>query len=236
MKKRMMACLLSILLAFSWGALAEAPAATDAPAPAENAIFVEAGYRHSFALDANGALWGWGAGEYGRIKKGVFVGMVYTAAGVLIAALFNVVLCRPLMQLFLNTDLSAGIAAHYEEVLGYGAQYLLWQWSFYLFLGAIYVYRNTLQGIGKSAVTTFAGVTELAGRIVASLVFVRLWGFSGICTSNAAAWVAAVAFLVATYLVCMRRLGKQQALPPRRTRAHLRRLRRSCSLAVRRAS
>lgn len=178
----------------------------------------------------------YGAGEYGRIKKGVFVGMVYTAAGVAIAALFNVVLCRPLMQLFLNTDLSADIAAHYEEVLGYGAQYLLWQWSFYLFLGAIYVYRNTLQGIGKSAVTAFAGVTELAGRIVASLVFVKLWGFSGICTSNAAAWVAAVAFLVATYLVCMRRLGKQQALPPRRTRAHLRRLRRSCSLAVRRAS
>src|SRR5699024_5360051 len=50
MKKRMMACLLSILLAFSWSALAEAPEATDAPAPAENAIFVEAGYRHSFAL------------------------------------------------------------------------------------------------------------------------------------------------------------------------------------------
>ena len=38
------------------------PFSTDAPAPAENAIFVEAGYRHSFALDANGALWGWGAG------------------------------------------------------------------------------------------------------------------------------------------------------------------------------
>ena len=70
MKKRMMACLLSILLAFSWGALAEAPEATDAPAPAENAIFVEAGYRHSFALDANGALWGWGAGEYGRLGSG----------------------------------------------------------------------------------------------------------------------------------------------------------------------
>ena len=70
MEKRMMACLLSILLAFSWGALAEAPEATEAPAPAENAIFVEAGYRHSFALDANGALWGWGAGEYGRLGSG----------------------------------------------------------------------------------------------------------------------------------------------------------------------
>ncbi len=149
----------------------------------------------------------YGAGDFGRIRKGVLVGMLYSVVSVGIAFVFDVWLCEPLMRLFLNTDLGGG-AVQYDEVIVYGKQYLLWQCSFYLFLGAIYVYRNTLQGIGKSAVTTFAGVTELAGRIVASLLFVRLWGFTGICVSNPAAWVAAVLFLVTTYLICMRRAGK----------------------------
>ena len=161
----------------------------------------------------------YGAGDFGRIRKGVLVGMLYSVVSVAFAFIFDVGLCEPLMRLFLNTDLSANVAAHYEEVIAYGRQYLLWQCSFYLFLGAIYVYRNTLQGIGRSFVTTFAGVTELAGRIVASLLFVRLWGFTGICVSNPAAWVAAVAFLVTTYTLCMRR-AKRAEHPgdvPRRT-------------------
>lgn len=150
----------------------------------------------------------YGAGEYGRIRQGVTVGMLYCIVSVGLGFVFDVALCEPLMRLFLNTDLSSNVAAHFDEVIAYGRQYLLWQCVFYIFLGAIHVYRNTLQGIGRSFVTTFAGVTELAGRIVASLGFVQLWGFTGICISNPAAWVAAVLFLVTTYCICMRRLGK----------------------------
>ena len=62
--KRLLACLLSLFLVLSCGALAE-----EAPAR-ESAIFVEAGYAHSFALDADGTLWAWGAGEYGRLGTG----------------------------------------------------------------------------------------------------------------------------------------------------------------------
>ena len=158
----------------------------------------------------------YGAGEYGRIRKGVKVGMIYCAVSVGIGFLFDVVLCEPLMNLFLNTELSENVAEHYGEVIGYGRQFLLWQCSFYIFLGAIHVYRNTLQGIGKSFVTTFAGATELAGRVIASLVFAKLWGFTGICMSNPAAWVAAVAFLVVTYCVSMRRAGGERTEPSRR--------------------
>ena len=64
MKRRIWACLLSLLVLLG-GALAE-----DAAAPEQDAIFVEAGYRHSFALDAEGVLWAWGAGEYGRLGTG----------------------------------------------------------------------------------------------------------------------------------------------------------------------
>ena len=177
----------------------------------------------------------YGAGEFGRIRRGVLAGMVYVFASAVIGFSFAVGLCEPLMRLFLNADLSADVAGNYNAIIGYGRQYLLWQCAFYPFLGAIFVYRNTLQGIGKSAVTTFAGVTELAGRVLASFVFVRIWGFTGVCTSNPVAWVAAVIFLVVTYCVVMRRRGKGE-LPEYRTRSHRRRLRRSCRIAVKRAS
>ena len=150
----------------------------------------------------------YGAGRYDRIRKGVFVGMVYSAISVGIGFIFTVGLYEPLMKLFLNTDLSSNVAAHYDEVLGYGQQFLLWQSSFYILLGAIYVFRNTLQGIGKSFITTFAGATELVGRIIASLLFVHFWGFMGICMSNPVAWVAAVLFLVTTYYICIRKASR----------------------------
>ena len=177
----------------------------------------------------------YGAGEYGRIRRGVFVVMVYVFVSAVIGFAFAVGLCEPLMKLFLNTDLSSDVAGNYDAIIGYGREYLLWQCAFYPFLGAIFVFRNTLQGIGKSAVTTFAGVTELVGRVLASLVFVRIWGFAGVCSSNPVAWVAAVIFLVTTYIVVMRR-QKKCGIPEGRTRSHRRRLRRSCRIAVRKAS
>lgn len=175
----------------------------------------------------------YGAGEYGRIRRGVFAGMVYVFAGSVVGFAFAVGLCEPLMNLFLNTDLSADVADLYDEIIGYGRQYLLWQCSLYPLLGAIYVFRNTLQGIGKSGITTFSGVTELFGRSLAALVFVRYWGYTGVCASSPAAWVAADIFLIVTYIVVMRR---HREAPARRSRAHLRRLRRSCRAAVKKNS
>lgn len=140
-----------------------------------------------------------GAGEYGRIKKGIVVGMVYTAAAAVIGFAFCFGLSRPLMRLFLVSESSETVSLHYEEILGYGREYLLVQSSAYLLLGIIFIFRNTLQGMGKSFVTTFSGVTELAGRSLTAFVFVRYWGFDGFCFSNATAWLFADVFLLVTY-------------------------------------
>ena len=70
--KRIIALLLGVLLSLGTCALAEPLAGEDdIPAPVGSNIFVEAGYRHSFALDADGTLWAWGAGEYGRLGTGL---------------------------------------------------------------------------------------------------------------------------------------------------------------------
>lgn len=149
----------------------------------------------------------YGAGNYDRIRKGVWVGIVY----VVIFAALGLAVCAglsdPLMAVFLDTE-KGDIALYYDDVLAYGRQFLLWQSAFYIPLGIIFVFRNSLQGVGKSLVTMFAGVTELAGRVIASFVFVDIWGFTGACASNPTAWIAADIFLLVTYAIVMRKHGK----------------------------
>lgn len=141
----------------------------------------------------------YGAGRMDRVKRGVAASMLCTVISAVLGFAFCMGLYTPLMGLFLDTEKGGAAALYYEEVMAYGRQYLLFQSAGYLLLGTIFVFRNTLQGIGKSAVTTLAGVTELGGRVLTAFVFVRLWGFTGACMSNPIAWLAADLFLIGTY-------------------------------------
>ncbi len=149
-----------------------------------------------------------GAGEFGRVKRGILVGMVYSAASAVLGFAFCYGLCNPLMRLFLKTETSETLQLYFDDVLGYGKQFLLVQSGCYLLLGVIYVFRNALQGMGKSGVAMFAGVTELAGRALTAFVFVRIWEYTGFCFSNAVAWLFADLFLVSVFLIVTHRRRK----------------------------
>ena len=142
-----------------------------------------------------------GAGRMDRVRKGVVAGMVYVLGASALGVAFCLGLFRPLMGLFLNAEIDPDVKLYYDDIMRYGFRYLLFQSCDYVFLGTIFIFRNSLQGIGKSVITTFAGVAELIGRALTSFVFVRFWGFAGFCLSNPIAWVAADVFLVITYAV-----------------------------------
>lgn len=151
-----------------------------------------------------------GAQRLDRVKRGVRVSVVYSLAWCVIGFAFCTLLAEPLICLFINAEKNADAAFEFSEVLAYGKKYLLFQSSSYIFLGAIFVYRNALQGMGKSAVTMIGGALELGGRLLAAFVFVELWEFTGMCMSNPAAWLAAALFLVITYYVVIRRAGRSK--------------------------
>lgn len=148
----------------------------------------------------------YGAQKFGRIKDGVFAAMVFSFISWLIAIVFCFGLGRPLTGLFLNGS-TINDAASYSDMMNYSMKFLIYQCMFYPCLAIVYVYRNTLQGIGKSAVTTIAGVTELAGRSVTAFILVKYIGFTGVCLSNPIAWIAADIFLLITYAVTMKKYG-----------------------------
>ncbi|MDE5618467.1 MAG: hypothetical protein K2I79_03165, partial [Clostridia bacterium] len=71
--------------------------------------------------------------------------------------------------------------------------------------------RNALQGIGKSGLVVFAGVTELIMRVLASVFLVSSFGYLGICLSNPTAWVGADVFLLISYFIIINKMKKNKS-------------------------
>jgi len=146
----------------------------------------------------------YGANKFDRIRQGVFAAMILAVISWGICIVFCFSLGAPITRLFLNG--STGEAEMYfNDMINYSTKFLNYQCVFYLFLGIVFIYRNTLQGIGKSVITTFAGVTELAARLLTSFFLVKQIGYIGVCLSDPIAWIAADIFLLTTYYITMRK-------------------------------
>ncbi|MDO5516675.1 MAG: MATE family efflux transporter, partial [Clostridium sp.] len=70
---------------------------------------------------------------------------------------------------------------------------LVFKYSSYFFipLGLIFIYRNSLQGMGESFMPMMAGVFELVARAIVAFTLPKFIGFTGICLSDPCAWLAA---------------------------------------------
>ena len=80
---------------------------------------------------------------------------------------------------------------------------------FFPFLNMIFVYRNMLQGVGKSFMPLMAGVFELIARAVVSFTLPGIIGFAGICFAGPFAWMAAAIPLGITYFIEMKKMMRE---------------------------
>ncbi len=78
----------------------------------------------------------------------------------------------------------------------------------YSLVATLFVFRNTLQGLGFTYANTVAGAGEFIGRIVVALVLTPLIGFSAICYAGPFAWLLADIPLIVIYLVKRKQFSK----------------------------
>lgn len=97
-----------------------------------------------------------------------------------------------IVRIFAGSDVT-------QEMLTYGHQYFIVVTPFYAFLALLFIYRNTLQGLGDSKVPTYAGVMELVMRVIAAFVLGDLFGFYGLAISSPLAWIGALIRLAYSY-------------------------------------
>lgn len=134
----------------------------------------------------------YGAGNYDRIVKSVRKIFLLDIAVSVVCSLLLVLIGPSVVKLFM-TDYNADImfaAKHYLSAIA----------QCYSLVAVLFVFRNTLQGLGFTYSNTIAGAGEFFGRLAVALIFTPLIGFNAICYAGPVAWLLADIPLVVIYL------------------------------------
>lgn len=139
-----------------------------------------------------------GAKKYSRIKSGVRAGVILAAVSCVVLILIVIFLERPITLLFLDKSQT--------EIIENTIIFIRWNAFCYPFLGLLFILRNALQGMGYSAISMLAGVSELIGRCLVAFLCIDSLGYVGGCLANPAAWVFADVILIFSYLYAKKKV------------------------------
>ncbi len=147
-----------------------------------------------------------GAGRMDRIRKGVRSCILISCIFCMLGSLLVVFGGGFLVSLFITGD--------QPEVMNYAREYLNIIAIFFIPLGLIFIYRNTLQGMGDGFMPMMAGVAELVMRAFVAYLAGKL-GYLAICLAGPIAWVGADIPLMFAYYIKMghiRKLEKEKGI------------------------
>ncbi|MEG2788939.1 MAG: MATE family efflux transporter [Romboutsia sp.] len=132
-----------------------------------------------------------GAGSIERIKEGV---RKCTMINIIIGIIAGI-----LLILFGEVFIKLFISDANPSIIAYAKQYLAIVSFFFIPLSLIFIYRNSLQGMGYTFIPMLAGVAELVARTVVAFTLPVLIGYAGICLAGPMAWIAAAIPLIFDY-------------------------------------
>ena len=87
--------------------------------------------------------------------------------------------------------------------------YMMIDLLFYTLLVTLYILRSSLQGLGKTVITMIVGAIELLMRIGAALLLSYLFGWTGLCFSNPAAWIVSDLVLIPAMIIAINKFTKE---------------------------
>ena len=148
-----------------------------------------------------------GAGKPDRIRKGVMSITWVTIGYSLLAFGVNYMAGTSIACLFMDASEAAILAQVHRYLTINGAAYPL--------LVLIFIFRNSLQGMGYSNSAMFAGLAELVARAIVAFGFVGRFAFGAVCFANPLAWLFADLILLPLYAVKLRHLDARFAAQAR---------------------
>lgn len=86
--------------------------------------------------------------------------------------------------------------AHLETIVDIARVQMRISSCFFPFLGAIWLFSNTLKGLGDIRITVFSGMIELASKVGFSFLLSTLFGLTGVWFANPLGWVLGLIPLV----------------------------------------
>lgn len=148
-----------------------------------------------------------GKGDIGRIRQGVKAALQVSVIYALAAAVLVCTLLKPALGLFFTGDVDM------NSMLPWAKTYVYMSAVFYIPLGTIFIFRNTMQGCGYGFLPMMGGVSELLARLMVALISMALVSYPLACFCDPAAWVAAAVFTGVSYLFVMKDIRKKYENP-----------------------
>ncbi len=144
-----------------------------------------------------------GAGKIDRIKKGFIysfmINIAYSAFGFIMCQF----LAEPCTLIFIEN--TAENALIIEESVMYVRNISL----FFIPLGSIFIFRTGSQGLGSGKIPMLSAILELTARILTAFSLSSLYGFYGICLSNAVSWISSGTVLPPVCFRYLRKIGRK---------------------------
>jgi putative MATE family efflux protein len=154
------------------------------------------------SANATFASQNYGAGKTDRIREGIrksfflsFIWAVLFALGILFFA-------RPMIR--------ALTGSNDPVIMENALMNLHINMIFFFPLGMLLILRTTLQGIGHKVLPLISSSLELIFKVIASFVFVPLWGYFGASIAEPLTWLICMIFMLISFLRIMKKeLDKQ---------------------------
>ena len=143
-----------------------------------------------------------GINDLKRIRSGVRIANIMSA---IYAVVIYGVVC-----LILPYIIPLFVSENMEMVYGYAKIYIELCGLFFIPLGMIFIYRNTMQGCGFAFLPMMGGVVELISRGVVAFIAARMLSYTGVCAANVSAWVSAAVFLWICYYFAMKKMVRDK--------------------------
>lgn len=141
-----------------------------------------------------------GAGRIDRVKQGVRCTQIMILVWSVIMMALMYFGGKYMTWLFISPSET--------EVVNASVVYFKTVFWCYPFLGSIFLYRNTLQGMGYGLVPMLGGIFELVARSAIVMVVAGHTSFTGVCLADPAAWIAALIPLVPYYFYKMHKFTR----------------------------
>lgn len=137
----------------------------------------------------------YGAKKYDRIKSGVRVGLMIGLVSYLVLGTAMVLFPQELAKVFMNGQEPIVLAGDFLRICG----------SMFFTLNFLFIYRSTVQGMGKPLVPMCSGLLEMGLRILVIVLFLPRIGFPATAYAEVIAWIGALGLNYAAYLIGMRK-------------------------------
>ena len=143
-----------------------------------------------------------GAALIHRIRQGV---RQCLAAGLVLSVIIGLI-----VRFYGSQMVSAFIEGNKPEIVIIGQQYLMISTYFYFCLLCIFIARNALQGMGRTAFPLASGVVELLMRSFAAIYLAHLIGYQGIFWAGPIAWFGGAVVVCLGYILAIRQLNSKE--------------------------